>query len=608
MAYGTNSIEDIFVKEKDGVKAPAGFHYMPNGRLMSDAHHVAIHGYVEQRIDSFVVDTRDILNEGETRTFRIQGDAEAVFSLEIYNNNDKYYNFYTNTWSTEKAMLRSKKVNTLYSVDVKFDALPSDLLQTYTINLHAETVHNIKTTHANYKEVRNADNSINVNKSTGSNSNVLTKIIYQDALKTLKLSAIAPSLYLASSDTVNGATSSSNRIIIDGDVTDPNVVQVGDKVTTTGIASAVHAIVTKTNPDSDNVNELELSVSDSATNDAAIAFTPPFNGMVPHDDDSDTGSQSISISSGQSKYCNFSITLQPLDGRTFNVLRTPTTNDLCTYQVVTFESAALAIEGEDTDSAAKFYRWPVDNISNLKNGMILDPSRSGTGANTTTRAFISDYKATSAKKVIAEGDYENYVNEKTTTDVFVGGVDAYGNDVTAIDRNGKITAQKGNITFNTQQLDALKSDANVRIFAYGAAGIEALTGVKVKLNVASMAYFGIGEDIDGDTGPTSTTTSGAVSSSTTIGLAEVRDISQGMVVSGPGINAAVANPTVVSKNAVSGAGNIVVSSAQTLESGQTLFFDKGTPSLTIRGSLEVSNMGISDINIFFDAERFLDAL
>ena len=123
-----------------------------------------------------------------------------------------------------------------------------------------------------------------------------------------------------------------------------------------------------------------------------------------------------------------------------------------------------------------------------------------------------------------------------------------------------------------------------------------------------MAYFGIGEDIDGEAGPTSTTTSGAVSSSTTIGLAEVRDISQGMVVSGPGINAAVVNPTVVSKNAVSGAGNIVVSSAQTLESGQTLYFDKGTSSLTMRGTLEVSNMGISDINIFFDAERFLDAL
>ena len=33
--------KEKFVKVLNGVKAPAGFHYMPNGKLMSDAHHVA---------------------------------------------------------------------------------------------------------------------------------------------------------------------------------------------------------------------------------------------------------------------------------------------------------------------------------------------------------------------------------------------------------------------------------------------------------------------------------------------------------------------------------------------------------------------------------------
>jgi len=614
MSYGTNSIKNIFVKEKDGVKAPAGFHYMPNGRLMSDADHVAVNGYIEQRINSFEVDTVDILNGGQTRGFRVLGDENAVFSIEIFDNTGEYYNFYTQTWSTEKAMLRNKKIGSEYSIDVKFKALPDSSLKTYTVNLHAETIHNIRTTHADYIEARNADNSININKSTGSNSNVLTKIIYQDALKTLKLSAIAPSLYNVSSNTVNGGTSSSNRIVIDGSVVDPNIVQVGDKVVTTGIASAVHAIVTKVDPDSDNLNELEISVSDSATNDADIEFTPPFNGMLPHDDESDTGASSISVSSGQSDNFSFSVTLQALTGRTFSVLKTPTTDDLCTYQVVTFGSAALAIEDENTDSGAKFHRWPVNNISNLKKGMVLDPSRSGTGINTTTPAFISDYKATSVKKIIVKGDYDNYINEETTTDLFVSGVDAFANDVTAVDRNGRVTAQAGNIAFNTQQNDALKSDANVRIFAYGKSGIKALTGVDVELTVASMAYFGIGEDtaplslIDSDTGPVSTTTSGATVRGTTIGLTEVGNISEGMVVSGPGINSAVENPTVVSKSAISGAGNIIVTTVQTVESGQTLFFDKGTPTLTIRGSLRVYNMGISDINIFFDVERFLEAL
>ena len=593
-----------FIKLKDGIKAPSGFHYMPNGKLMSDADHIAVHGYVEQEIRSFNTDTRDILNEGETRLFTIRGDEQAVFSLEIYDNTGKYYNFNSKTWGTDKVKLSKKRLGGTYTVDVVFAALPDSSLKTYTVNLFAETVHNIKTTHAPFVDFRNADNSINVNKTTGSSSNILTRTIYQDALKTLRMSCVAPSLYEASGSGVDGATSSSNRIVIDADATDPNIVQVGDKVVTTGIASAVHALVTGVNPDGDNVNEIEISVSDSATNDAAISFTPPFNGMTPHDDDSDTGSWPISVSSGSSISAPFSVTITALSGRTFNVLRTPTTNDLCAYTTVTFESAALAIEGEDTSSASLFYRWPITNIANLKQGMVLDPTRTGTGVNTTTPASISNYRTTTTQKIIGEGNYDNYIKSVTVDDVLVDAVDAYANDVTTVDRNGKITAQKGNIVFNEQQADALKSNA-VRMFAYGQAGIEALTGVKVKLNVTSMAYAG-------STNPvrvaTSTRTSSAVSASTTIPLAEVGNISQGMAIRGVGIDPSAANPTVVSKSAISGAGNVIASVAQTLEDGRALFFDGGAGSMTIRGSIEISNMAINDIDLFFDVERFLGAI
>ena len=123
-----------------------------------------------------------------------------------------------------------------------------------------------------------------------------------------------------------------------------------------------------------------------------------------------------------------------------------------------------------------------------------------------------------------------------------------------------------------------------------------------------MAYFGIGDDIDGDTGPISTTTSGAVSSSTTIGLTSVTNVSKGMQVRGVGISASTANPTVVSKSASTGGANITVSAAQTLESGQTLFFDNGSGNVTIRGTIEVSNMDIANVDLFFDVERFLESI
>ena len=610
MAYEYNN-KEVFVKEKDGVKAPAGFHYMPNGKLMSDADHVAINGYTERKITSFNFETRDVLNEGETRRFSIKGDKGAVFSLEIYDNTGKYYNFYTNTWSTTKAMLSKKNLGGAYTGSIKFDALPDSSLKTYTVNLYAETVYNIKTSHTSYAEVRNADNSININKSTGSNSSILTKTIYQDALKTLKLSCIAPSLYNASTNTVAATTSSASRITIDnGDgssnvATNPKVVQVGDKVTETGIAASLHALVTKINPTGSNANEIEISISDSVTNNQTITFTPPFNGMTPHDDDSDSGVNSATISSGNDTVIPFSVTITALAGRNFSVFKAPTTDDLCAYTTVTFGSAALAIEGEDTSSASRFYRWPVTNIANLKEGMKLDPARTGTGVNTTTPTSISNYATTVTQQVLKEGDYDNYINSTTVDDVLVPAVDAYGNDITAVDRNGRITAQAGNIVFNVQQLDALKSDSGVRIFAHGQKGIEELTGVNVELSVTSMAYSGSTDPV---TTAASTTTSGAVSSSTTIGLADVGGVSQGMTVSGVGINAAVANPTVVSKSTNDGAGNIVVSAAQTLESGQTLFFNGGADTVAIRGTLKVSNMAINNVDIFFDVERFLTAV
>ena len=604
MAYGDN--KEIFVKEMNGVKAPAGFHYMPNGRLMSDADHVALYGYIEKKITSFDFDTRDVLNEGETRSFSVRGDQGAVFSLEIYDNTGKYYNFYTNTWSTTKTMLSKKSIGGGYSGSIKFDALPDSSLKTYTINLHAETVYNIKTSHNYYIEIRNVDNSVNVNKSTGSNSTVLTRTIYQDALKTLKLSCVAPSLYTAGTGTIDGATSS-NKPTIDQDATStsPVFVQVGDKITTTGIASSIHALVTKINPDGDNVNEIQMSVTDTTTDGAAITFTPPFNGMTPHDTDSDTGSFSSTISSGNDTVISFSVVITPLAGRNFNVLKVPTTDDLCAIQLITFRSAALAIEGEDTSDASVFHRWPVTNIANLKQGMQLDPARKNTGTNTTTPASISNYITTLTQDVLKQGEYDNYINSATVDNVFVPAVDPFGNNVTAVDRNGRTTAQAGNIVFNVQQADALKSDAGVRIFANGQQGIEDLTGVKVELNVTAMAYSGSTNPVRA---AASTTTSGAVSSSTTIGLTDVGGVSQGMTVSGVGISAAAANPTVVSKSTDDGAGNIVVSSAQTLESGQTLFFNSGADVITMRGTLKVSNMAINNVDIFFDVERFLTAI
>ena len=54
MTYHSGTSE-ILIKEMDGMVAPAGFHYMPNGTLMSDADHIALNGYVEKTITTFTL-------------------------------------------------------------------------------------------------------------------------------------------------------------------------------------------------------------------------------------------------------------------------------------------------------------------------------------------------------------------------------------------------------------------------------------------------------------------------------------------------------------------------------------------------------------------------
>ena len=475
------------------------------------------------------------------------------------------------------------------------------LLKKYTIDLHAKTVGNIKTKHATYSEVRNLDNTININKSTGSNSDLLRKTIYQDAKRNLYLSCIAPSLTDASATcTVDGAVSSSNRIVLDQNATDPNIVQVGDKVTTTDdsndfILASVHALVTKVNPDGDNTNEIEISVTESIDTNENIFFTPPFNGVTPSPATA-AARATLSTSSGNKSKHSFSITVTALTGRAMTLMTTPTIDHLCTYKTVTFGTDPIVIAGEDiSGGAGNHFGWPIDNVTGLTNGMSLDPARTGTGLNTTTPATISNYNTTETIYVLGAEDDPTSIVAKKQSKLSINGVNPEGNPITAIDRNDFITAQAGNIIFSKQQANALKADSGVRIFGYGQEQISSLTnGVSVALSNMSVTSAQI-----------STTTSGAVSGSTTIGLDEVGNICSASTIRGVGIDSAAANPTVSVKFAIDGAANITASAAQTLEDNQTLYFDGASNVLTITGDIEVLNMGISDTTLYFDLEKFI---
>lgn len=195
----------------DGVSvAPRGFHHMPNGALMSDEDH--LNEIIEQKklkhniITGFTIDTSDISENGDVRSFEISGDGEAMYSIEVYDADGNYYNFSTQTWSSTKYRTKAKKIKNKNSGSINFSNIASKL-HLYTIKLHAEQTDCSSTKFTKRVEYRNLDGTINENLSRGSDIPVLTKQIYQQVARSLTLSCIAP-IFGDGGEVWNGSTPS----------------------------------------------------------------------------------------------------------------------------------------------------------------------------------------------------------------------------------------------------------------------------------------------------------------------------------------------------------------------------------------------------------------
>ena len=83
-----------FIKTLNGKKAPKGFHYMPNGKLMNDAHHVAQFGYIEKTINKRTIK----IIEGTVQII------EALCSCGEYMDSMEEFQGYPNLIRTEPSL------------------------------------------------------------------------------------------------------------------------------------------------------------------------------------------------------------------------------------------------------------------------------------------------------------------------------------------------------------------------------------------------------------------------------------------------------------------------------------------------------------------------
>tara|TARA_R110001632_G_scaffold128521_3_gene242459 strand:- start:140 stop:1894 length:1755 start_codon:yes stop_codon:yes gene_type:complete len=555
-----------------GQIAPAGYHYMPDGTLMSDIEHARAYG--GGTIKSFNLDTANIKASGEKRKFTVTGDG--TFSLMIKNESNNYYNFTTNKFQTANTRLANKKIKNTYRGNISFPAAPT------------------------------------------------------------------------TTDVVNGAVTSGVKVVMDNNVA--TKMEVGDRVTGNSALNAANVTVAALDPDGDNAKEFSMSEAIAIADDAVLIFTGSDqydvfvfaeNGTkqanyneVRFDDNSidinsSTGSDSLllrkviyqtldirltfsggisdgSTPTGFSGFSNsnqtiisaqigsttgkipFSFEIEGGSTHSFKVDRNPTMSDVFIKSTRTI-GVQVEIEGEDV-SGSTYYRWSIDNVDGLTTGMIPH------GTNITAGSIVSSYEEVVTSLAGSE-------LEQRITSVRKEAIEKTGAPTITRDAGTKAvtTVQTGNIVFNKQQAAALDSD-EISIVGFGQAGIKSLTGWDIELT----------DMITTLTKPTSLVSSSTVSS-TTVVVANADGIMDDITtVSGINIDSSVAEPTVTTIGSYSGStATLTLSSAQSLEAGETLTFNGAARKITISGNLRVISAGSSPAHwdgiLGFDLEKFITA-
>jgi len=509
---------------------------------------------MKKTINSFDLDLSDIPSVGSIRRFTILGDNNSEFTLEIKNENNYYYNFKTKTFAAAEYKLDGFISGSVYSGLINFPTVTSN--DVYNVTLFAK----LGTEHAKYKEVRFADNTIDVNSSTGSNSLLLKKVLYQYTNLLLTISNYSPSSTIS-------LTNTSDTISLFRNIA--NTKQ-SFSISCSSASTESFRIIKQPTED-DIVSFVTLTVGSepkllNGENEfPAITVTGKINGVI-------NNSDNVTVDG---------LSGTPLIGDKFFVVDSvnSTSPQIVENVSETAITSSVAINAADNKSIQfsnrKNYQWPVNNVLNIKPGMKLFA-----GTNVTADTIVSDFQDyVESNNVIFSKNYKEAIQTENQIPTIV---------------NGIITVQPGNLIFSNQQALLLAGDT-IKIGGYGIDTFYDLHGYKIKLTSLKIALTEV-----------TTTTTSASSASTSVAITERNGIMNSIsTVSGIGIDPKVVDPTVSSGGNATGAGTIVLSAAQTLESGVTLTFPGAGKIATITGEIEILQVGTQNATLNFDVEKLL---
>jgi len=527
-------------------------------------------------ITGFDMNMSSVIEAGESRSFVVTGSSGATFELEIISNLNEYYNFNTKLFQTAKSVLKEKIVGTRgFRSLVKFPLVTGNKQYDILITATGDT------THAKYSEARFNDDSVDINFSTGSSSLLMRKVIYQY----VDLDLIINPYWF------NGASPWSALTNV--------TIAVSSGV---GLAEAVAFSTNIT-----VANNKALRIIKQPTHQDILSFVAPTIAAAPiaipgeniypaittaANSTADGGTTVNGSSTGTTVTTHVvSSTIATIGDRVLGnaalAAKTVTVTAISGGSGKTFtisEAISIADDLPLTFSNQMNYRWQIDNFAHvLKPGFIFLVAAGGFPvANSELAKYLDTTTVLPGTK--QEKVYTNYEVPAVST-----------LSLTPEITNGEVTTQAGAITFDRQQPLSLGGLA-IKAGGRGQSEILSVYGYDVRFTNLAIALS-----------PITTTTTAAVNNSTSVPVASRNGILDAVsTVSGIGIDPTTVDPTVASgAGAVSGAGTIVLSAAQTIEEGATLTFANAGLVATITGNIQVLKAGTAGQALRIDMESLV---
>jgi hypothetical protein len=542
-------------------------------------------------IKNFNIDLNYINNGGESRQFTVEGTRGSIFSLvveKLTGSTTTYYNFSTNTFTSTFKRLKNKKLTSgSYTGVITFPAgglSSGNNPNTYTLKLYAESAWG--TRHTNYIEKRFPDNTIDLNSSRGSNSNLLQKVLYQFPDTVVTLTTISPNALTGFS----GATLSAQTINVQRG---NNTGKIPFSLTCT--LASTKAGKLKRQPQPADVTAFAQrtlgepvaipGVTANHGGESGIALT--INNLPR------TNTNTFTVAEPGATAVGMTIKGAAFDGiydKDHPVIVTGVSDSTITINKnVTI--ANVVANASATANNIRYRRWKCTEIQNLSPGILAFSG--GVAAGTK----ISGYKDITSYDI--ETQLEDGSVQESTLDVVnfdIPALDPLGHQPSW--QYGSLNTQQGIITFDTAQVVSSNRNVATKLYAYGPSFIKTINNSSVKITNLKAEITKVTTTVNDASNADGATAQTAIVVASASGIMDDVSIMSGVNVTSTSVDPVVTN--------ISGT-TLTVSPAQYLQHGQTLTFLGAGRVFTITGEIEFENVDSTDFALRFDLEKFITA-